>query len=66
LKKNPVVETDMGKPLSKASKGGDCDILWEIEGVTKCEVGPVSEKHVLLHLRVRLEASPTGLPVSVY
>jgi hypothetical protein len=56
----------MGKPLSKASEGGNCDILWEIEDVTQSEVRPGSGKHLLIGLTVRLEAFPTGLPMSVY
>ena len=56
----------MGKPLSKASEGGDCDILWVREDFTKSEVQHVSGMHVLICLKVRREASPTGLPMSVY
>ena len=56
----------MGQPLSKASEGGDFDVLGEREDVTKSEVQPVSEKHVPIGLKVRLEAFPTGLPMSVY
>jgi hypothetical protein len=56
----------MDKPLSKASEGGSCDILWEIQDVTKSEVQPVSEEHVLVAFKVRTEAFPTGLPMSVY
>jgi hypothetical protein len=55
----------MGKPLSKAWKGGDCDILWEKEEVTLSEVQPVLGKHVLIAIKVRLQAFPTGLPMSV-
>ena len=55
----------MGKPLFKASEGGDCDVLGETEDVTKSEVQLVSEKHVLTDLKVRLEAFRTGLPMSV-
>jgi len=46
-------ETAMGKPLFKASEGGDCDVLGETEDVTKSEVQLVSEKHVLIDLKVR-------------
>jgi hypothetical protein len=55
----------MGKPLSKASEGGDCDILGEWKDVTKSEVQHGSGKHMLIVLEVRPEAFPTGLPMSV-
>jgi hypothetical protein len=55
----------MGKPLSKASEGGDCDIIGEREDVTKNEVKHGSGKHVFIVLEVRPEAFPTGLPMSV-
>ena len=55
----------MGKPLSKASEGGDVDVLGESEDVTKGEVLLVSEEHVLIGLKVRPEAFPTGLPMPV-
>ena len=44
----------MGKPPSKASEGGDVDVLGESEDVTKGEVLLVSEEHVLIVLKVRL------------
>jgi hypothetical protein len=56
----------MGKPLSKASEGADFDILGEWEEVTKSDVQHGSGKHVLICLKVRPEAFPTGLPMSVY
>ena len=66
----------MGKPLSKASDGGDLDILGENEDVTHSEVHNVSGEHVLIVLKVRpcesgttrsqSEAFPTGLPMSVF
>ena len=62
----PVAKTAIDKPPSKASKGGDFDVLWEREDVTKGEVLLVSEEHGLIVLKVRLEAFPTGLPMSVY
>ena len=43
----------MGKPLSKASEGGDVDVLGESEDVTKGEVLLVSGEHVLIVLKVR-------------
>lgn len=56
----------MGKPLSKASEGGDIDVLGESEDTTKGEVLLVSGEHVLIVLKVRPEAFPTSLPMSVY
>jgi hypothetical protein len=70
-----VAETDMGKPLSKAWNGGDCDVLGETEEVTQSEAKSVSEKHVLIAIKVRpcesgttrsqSHAFPTGLPMSI-
>jgi hypothetical protein len=56
----------MGKPLSKASEGGDSEILGETEDFTESDVQHVSEKQVLIRLKVCLEPFPTGLPTSVY
>jgi hypothetical protein len=50
------------KPLSKASEGGDFEVLGVREDFTESEVQHVSRKHVLLCLKVRPEAFPTGLP----
>jgi hypothetical protein len=58
-------ETATGKPLSKASEGGDFDVLWEREDLTQSEVQFVSGEQVLIGLKVRPEAFPTGLPMSV-
>ena len=55
----------MSKPLSKAWEGGDFDVLGEREEVTKSDVRHVSGKHVLIGIKVRLQAFPTGLPMSV-
>jgi hypothetical protein len=41
----------MSKPLSNAWEGGD--ILRETKEVTKSEVQPVSEKYVLIAIKVR-------------
>jgi hypothetical protein len=60
-----VAETDMGKPLSKASEGGDSEILGETEDFTESDVQHVSEKHVLIWSKVRPQAFPTGSPTSV-
>jgi hypothetical protein len=43
----PVALTAMGKPLSKASKGGLVDILREWEDATQSDVPEVSGKFVL-------------------
>ena len=48
-----VVETAMGKPLSKASEGGDFEVLGEREDFTESEVQFVSERNVLICLKVR-------------
>jgi hypothetical protein len=46
---NPILAiTATGKPLSKASKGGDCDLLWVREDFTESEVLPVSGNDVLI------------------
>jgi hypothetical protein len=61
-----AVKTARGEPLSKASEGGECDILWERMDVTQSEVQLLSGRHVLIGLTVRLEAFPIDLPLSVY
>jgi hypothetical protein len=57
----------MSKPLSKAWEGGVCGVLGEREEVTKSEVQHVSGKHLLIgiKIKVRPQAFPTGLPMSV-
>jgi hypothetical protein len=60
-----VTETGMGKPLSKASDGGDCEILGEREIFAESGVQPVSEKHLLICSKVRPEALSTGSPTPV-
>jgi hypothetical protein len=55
----------MGKPLFKASAGGWVDILGEREDATQSEVKQVSGMCVLIRLKVRPEALPTGSPMSV-
>jgi hypothetical protein len=56
----------MGKPLSKVWKRGHFDVLGEREEVTKSEVQHVSGKHVLMGIKVRPQAFPTGLPMSPF
>jgi len=46
-------KTDRGKPLFKASEGGDVDVLVESEEVTQGEVLLASGEHVLIVLKVR-------------
>jgi hypothetical protein len=43
----------MGKPLSKASEGGDSEIIGVTEDFTQRDVQHVSEKHVLISSKVR-------------
>jgi hypothetical protein len=43
----------MGKPLSKASEGGDSEILGVTEDSTQSDVQYVSEKHLLTCSKVR-------------
>ena len=56
----------MSKPLFKASEGGWVEILREREDATQSEVEEVSGMCVLIRLKVRLEAFPTGSPMSVW
>ena len=55
----------MGKPLFKASEGGRIDILREWEDITESELQQGSGTKMLLALKVRPEAFPTGSPMSV-
>ena len=48
-----AAKTTMGQPLSKASEGGDLDVLGESEEVTKGEALLVSGEQVLIVLKVR-------------
>jgi hypothetical protein len=56
----------MGNPLSKASDGDGLDILGVWEEVTESEFQQVSGMQVLIGLKVRPEAFPTGSPMSVF
>jgi hypothetical protein len=60
-----VAEMATGNPLFKASEEGDFDVLWEREDITRSEVQVVPGEHVMIGLKVRLEAFPTGLPMSL-
>ena len=61
----PVANPAMGKPLFKASDGGQIDILGEREDVTQSELQQGSATGMLLWIKVRPEAFPTGSPMSV-
>ena len=56
----------MGNPLFKASEGGRFDIVRVWKDVTESEVWKVSGVKVLIRLKVRPEAFPTGSPMSVW
>jgi len=56
----------MGKPLFKASDGGQIDILREGEDVTKGELQQGSGRQVLFAIKVRPQAFPNGSPMSFY
>jgi hypothetical protein len=56
----------MGKPLFKASEGDGIDILRVEEDVTESGLYQVSGMQVLIRLKVRPEAFPSGLPMSVF
>ena len=65
LDKFVVAYTDMGKPLSKASDGGQIDIVKGMENFTKSEFQQGSGRQVLIPFKVRPEAFPTVSPMSV-
>ncbi len=56
----------MGKPPFKASEDDGFDMLREWEDVTQRKLQQVSGRQVLTQLRVRPEAFPSGLPISLY
>jgi hypothetical protein len=60
-----VAETAVGNPLSNASEGGRIDMLREWEGITQSELRQGSGTSELFAREVRLEAFPTGSPMSV-
>jgi len=55
----------MGKPPSKASDGGQIDILKGMKDPIKSELQQGSGRQVLIHFKVRPEVFPTGSPMSV-
>ncbi len=56
----------MSKPFFNASEGDGFDILGEWEDVTKSELQQVSGTQVLIPLKVRPKAFPSGLPMSEF
>jgi hypothetical protein len=54
----------MGKPLFKASDGGQIDIVGERDEVTQSEIQQGSGTGMLLSIKVRHESFPTGSPMS--
>jgi hypothetical protein len=59
-----VANPAMDKSLFKASDGGQIDILGEREDVTQSELQQGSATGMLLWMKVRPEAFPTGSPMS--
>jgi hypothetical protein len=55
----------MGKPPSKASEGGCFDIFMQLEDFTFGEFQFVKRRGLLFRIKVRLEAFPNGLPMSL-
>jgi len=55
----------MDKPLSKASNGGQIDILKGMEDFTKNELRQGPGGQVPIRFKVRPEAFPPGSPMSV-
>jgi hypothetical protein len=60
-----VAKTTIGKPFFKALEDGRIDILREWEDITESELQQGSGTKMLLALKVRPEAFPTGSPMSV-
>jgi hypothetical protein len=61
-----VDKTAMGNPILKPSEGDRFHILRVGEDGTESEVQQVSGTQVLIRLKVRPEAFPTGSPMSVW
>ena len=55
----------MGKPPSKASEGGYFGIFYVIGGFHFGEFQFLKGRGLLFRIKVRLEAFPNGLPMSV-
>jgi hypothetical protein len=62
----PVVLTAMGKQLFKAPDGGYYEIVRVTEGSTQSELQQGPETSLLLDQKVRPEAFPSGLTMSVW
>ena len=58
-------KTDTGKPPFKASEGGCFENLRVSEDITPSEFQQAKGARVPIRPKVRLEASPNGLPMSV-
>ena len=56
----------MGKPLFKAPDGGYYEIVWVTEDGTMSGLQQGHETSVLVEQKVRPEAFPSGLPMSVW
>jgi hypothetical protein len=56
----------MGKPLFKASDGGQIDISGEREDVTQSELLQGPGRGALLSIKVLPESFPTGSPMSAW
>ena len=64
---NPIAaQTGMGNPPFKSSEGDGFDILRVWQKVTKGELQQVSAMEVLVRLKVRPEAFPSGSPMPVW
>jgi hypothetical protein len=62
----PAANAAMGKPIFKASDGGQIDMLGEREDVTKSELLQGPGRGVLLSIKVRPESFPTGSPMPAW
>jgi hypothetical protein len=65
LNKPDSCKTDTGKPPFKASEGGCFENLRVSEDITLSEFQQGKGTRVPIRPKVRLEASPNGLPMSV-
>jgi len=61
----PVAETDKGRPFFKASEGGLFGDLRLLKDCPLTEFQFGQGIRVLIRSKVRLEAFPNGLPISV-
>jgi hypothetical protein len=61
-----VAKTALGNPIFKPSEGDRFDVLRVGEDSIESEVQQVSGTQVLIRLKVRPEAFPTGSPMSVW